>query len=54
MFSYETKHRDLQSGWVLRIGVQGLARAYEIYHKVASIFLSLMFSVLLQIVSWEA
>lgn len=30
MFSYEMKHRDLQLGWVLWIGVQGLARAYEI------------------------
>lgn len=34
-----------------RRGIQGLARASEIYHKAATIFLTLVFSVLLPVVS---
>lgn len=45
------RQRDLQSGRVFRSGVQGVARAYGIYHQAVAIFLILVFSMLLQIVS---
>lgn len=40
--SYEVKQRDLQSGRVFRSRVQGVARAYEIYHQAVAIFLILV------------
>ena len=47
------KQRYLPSGWAFKSEVQGLDRVYETYHKAVPILPTLVFSMLLQIVSWE-